>query len=107
LEGKDYSYKTKTEDALAKFKEIAEKENYFDAVKNDFNLVQKSLSHDKTQDLLKNKKEILRLLQDEIVTRYYFQRGRFQNQLRDDDELKEAIGVLSNPSRYNSILGVK
>jgi len=107
LEGKDYSYKTKTEDALAKFKEIAEKENYFDAVKNDFNLVQKSLSHDKTQDLLKNKKEILRLLQDEIVTRYYFQRGRFQNQLRDDDELKEAIGVLSNSSRYNSILGVK
>jgi carboxyl-terminal processing protease len=107
LDGKDYSYKTKTEDALAKFKEIAEKENYFDAVKNDFNLVQKSLSHDKTQDLLKNKKEILRLLQDEIVTRYYFQRGRFQNQLRDDDELKEAIGVLSNSSRYNSILGVK
>ena len=107
LEGKDFSYQTKTEEALAKFKEVAVKENYYDAVKNDFSMVQKSLSHDKTQDLLKNKKEIMRLLQDEIVTRYYFQRGRFQNQLRDDDELKEAIGVLSNPTRYNSILATK
>ncbi len=107
LENKDYSYKTKTEEALAKFKETAEKENYFDAVKNDYNMVQKSLSHDKTQDLLKNKKEIIRLLQDEIVTRYYFQRGRYQNQMRDDDEVKEAISVLGNPVRYNNLLGVK
>ena len=107
LDGKDYSYKTKSEEALAKFKEIAEKENYFSAVKNDYELVQKSLSHDKTQDLIKNKKEIIRLLQDEIVTRYYFQRGRFQNQLRDDDEVKEAISVLSNPTRYQSILSGK
>jgi len=107
LEGKDYSYKTKTEESLAKFKEIAEKENYFDAIKNDYEMVQKSLSHDKTQDLLKNKKEIKRLLQDEIVTRYYFQRGRYQNQLRDDEEVKEAIAVLGDPPRYNSILAGK
>ena len=100
-------HKTKTEEALAHFKEVAEKENYFAAVKNDFDLVQKSLSHDKTQDLIKNKKEIKRLLQDEIVTRYYFQRGRYQNQLNDDDELKEAISVLSNPTRYNNILAGK
>ena len=107
LEQKDYSYKTKTEEALAKFKDIAEKENYFDAIKNDYTMVQKSLSHDKTQDLLKNKKEIMRLLQDEIVTRYYYQRGRFQNQLKDDVEVKEAISVLSNPTRYNNILSNK
>lgn len=107
LEGKDYSYKTKSEEALLKFKDIAEKENYFTAIKNDFEQVQKSLSHDKTQDLLKNKKEIIRMLQDEIVTRYYYQHGRYQNQLRDDVELKEAINVLSNPTRYNAILAGK
>lgn len=107
LEGKDFSYKTKSEEALLKFKEVAEKENYFSAIKSDFELVQKSLSHDKTQDLIKNKKEIMRLLQDEIVTRYYFQKGRYQNQLRDDEEVKEAISVLGNPTKYNSILATK
>jgi carboxyl-terminal processing protease len=107
LENKDYSYKTKTEEALAKFKEVAEKENYFSAVRGDYEMVQKSLSHDKTQDLAKNKKEIMRLLQDEIVTRYYFQKGRYQNQLKDDDEIKEAISVLGNPVRYKNLLGAK
>lgn len=107
LEGKDYSYKTKSEESLVKFKEIAVKENYFTAIQQDFESLQKSLSHDKKQDLIKNKKEIIRLLQDEIITRYYFQRGRFQNQLADDDEVKEAISVLGNNSKYKGLLGVK
>jgi carboxyl-terminal processing protease len=107
LEGKDYSYKTKSEESLVKFKEIAVKENYFTAIQQDFESLQKSLSHDKKQDLIKNKKEIIRLLQDEIITRYYFQRGRFQNQLADDDEVKEAISILSNNSKYKGLLGVK
>ncbi|MBP6623536.1 MAG: S41 family peptidase [Chitinophagaceae bacterium] len=107
LQGKDYSYKTKTEEALAKFKETADKENYYEGIRKDFESLERALSHDKTQDLLKNKKEILRLLQDEIVSRYYFQKGRFQNQLSDDDEVKEAIQILSNPTKYQAILGNK
>jgi len=107
LEGKDYSYQTKAEEALNKFRDVAVKENYFEAIKNDFALVQKSLSHDKTQDLIKNKKEILQILQDEIVGRYYYQRGQHQNALADDEEVKEAMNVISNTSRYQSILGVK
>lgn len=104
LDGKDYSYKTKTEESLAQFKEIAIKENYFEGVKKDFDILQKTLVHDKKQDLIKNKKEIMQLLQAEIVTRYYFQKGRLQNQLREDDEVLEAINVLSNQSKYESLL---
>ncbi len=104
LEGKDYSYKTKTEEALVKLKETAEKENYLDGIRKDYDVLEKAISHDKTQDLVKNKKEIIRLLQDEIVARYYFQRGRFQNQLADDDEVKEAISILSNSSKYQALL---
>lgn len=104
LDGKDYSYKTKTEESLAQFKDIAVKENYFDAVKKDFELLEKTLNHDKKQDLIKNKKEIMQLLQGEIVTRYYFQKGRLQNQLKEDDEVREAINVLANQGKYESIL---
>lgn len=104
LDGKDYSYKTKTEEALVKLKETAEKENYLDGIRKDYDVLEKAISHDKTQDLVKNKKEIIRLLQDEIVARYYFQRGRFQNQLTDDEEVKEAISILSNPSKYQALL---
>ncbi|MCC7031177.1 MAG: hypothetical protein IT257_12795 [Chitinophagaceae bacterium] len=104
LDGKDYSYKTKTEESLTAFKETAIKENYFDGVKSDFELLQKTLNHDKKQDLIKNKKEIMQLLQGEIVTRYYYQRGRLQNQLKEDDEVIEAINVLSEQNKYEGIL---
>jgi carboxyl-terminal processing protease len=107
LDGKDYSYQTKTEEALSELKEIADKENYYDGIKKDYESLQKAVSHDKKQDLLKHKKEITRLLQDEIITRYYFQRGRLQNQLKEDDEVLEAINVLGNTSKYTGILSGK
>lgn len=104
LDGKDYAYQTKTEMALSELKETAEKENYYDGIKKDYENLSKAVSHDKQQDLLKNKKEIMRMLQDEIITRYYFQKGRLQNQLKDDEELLEAINLLNNQSKYTGIL---
>ncbi len=107
LETKDYAYKTRTEEALKKLKESAEKENYFTAIKTDYENLEKTLSHDKKQDLLKSKTELKHYLQEEIVGRYYYQKGIFENDLNDDDELKKAIEILNNTSEYNKLLGVK
>lgn len=104
LDDKDYSYKTKTEESLSYLKEIATKENYFDGIQGEFESLKKTLAHDKKQDLLKNKKDIMQLLQGEIVTRYYYQKGRLQNQLNEDPEVQEALNVLENPSKYQSLL---
>jgi carboxyl-terminal processing protease len=40
----------------------------------------------------------------EIVKRYYYQRGSIIEQLKDDNDLREALKVLNNPEEYNSIL---
>ncbi len=104
IDDKDYSYKSKSEESLKEFKAIAEKENYFNAIKSEYESLQKSLVHDKKQDLIKNKIEILQLLQSEIVTRYYYQKGRLQNQLNEDPDVAQAISVLDNPGKYQSIL---
>lgn len=105
LESKDISYQTSTEEALNKFKTSAEKESYFEAIKTQFETLQKSVALDKKQDLMKHRKEVKQLLQEEIVSRYYFLKGRLQNQLQTDDEIKEALNVLGNPSQYNKLLG--
>jgi carboxyl-terminal processing protease len=62
---------------------------------------------DKKADLIKNKNAIKRELQDEIVTRYYFSKGRLQNQLKEDDEVEEAIQLLNDTAKYNKILNSK
>lgn len=42
----------------------------------------------------------------EIIKRYYFQRGSIIQQLKDDDDLKEAVKILTAPEKYKEMLSV-
>ncbi len=105
LEAKDYSYKTKSEEALDKWKELAEKENYLGGVQAEYNQLKAALIKDKKADLEKNKNEIKKILQAEIVTRYYYQKGRDINDMKEDEVLKEAVSVIQDSARMNKLLG--
>jgi carboxyl-terminal processing protease len=104
LEGRNYSYKTRSEEALESFQTTARKEKYYDAVAKEFDALQAKMKHDKKQDLLKNKLEIKRLLEEEIANRYYMQRGRIEKSLSSDNEVNEAVTVLHKPERYQQLL---
>ena len=41
----------------------------------------------------------------EIIKRYYYQRGSIIQQLKDDDDLKEAAKILTAPEEYKKMLG--
>jgi carboxyl-terminal processing protease len=107
LTKKDISFTTKTEDALQKMKDIAIKEKYYDNVKKEYEALSAALATDKKQDLQKNKPEIKKALQAEIVSRYYYQKGKAINDMMDDKDVKEAIEVLYDSNRYNALLGKK
>ncbi len=104
LEKKDYNYKSKTVEAIEKMKEVAVKEKYFEDIKSQYDALVASLTKNKKQDLEKNKEEMRRLLQAEIVTRYYYQKGRAVNDLQDDEEVKEAVKVLTDKARLAKVL---
>ncbi|MFY0253319.1 S41 family peptidase [Chitinophaga sp. 30R24] len=104
LDNKDYSYKTRSEDALDAFKSTAKKEKYYDAVVKEVETLEASMKHDKKQDLLKNKVEIKRLLEEEIVNRYYLQKGRIMKSLEWDNEVNTAADILHNPVKYKQLL---
>jgi carboxyl-terminal processing protease len=104
LDGKDYSYKTDAEIALDSFKASAVSDKTFDNAKTEYNALLSKISHDKKQDLVKHKHEIARLLESEIVSRYYFLRGRIENNLKDDKDLEKALAILSQPPLYKATL---
>jgi len=107
LEGKDYAYKTSTEDALDSLQQTAIKEKYFDAAKNEFAALRNKVGHDKKADLVKNQAEVKTMLENEIVSRYYYQRGRIANSMQTDLELAKALSILSAPTEYTALLQVK
>ena len=104
LESKEYSYKSETEVALDSLKNIATREKYFDAMKGEFANLQSKVAHDKQQDLLKHKDEVKRLLENEIVSRYYYMRGRIEQSLRTDNDLARAVGLIGQPGEYQALL---
>ena len=104
---KDYDYTTRSEKILNDLKTTAEKEKYYDAVKDDYEAMKKTMMHDKQRDLEKEKTQIKSLLEEEIVARYYLNTGRIQAALANDTELKKAIELLNDGKKVTEILSKK
>jgi carboxyl-terminal processing protease len=104
LKDKNYDYQTASEEALEKLKTNAEKENYFDAIETEYITLKSKILHDKNADMITYKDEIKMILKDEIVARYYFQKGRILASLSDDPEIAKAIEVLQGSETYLAIL---
>jgi len=105
LDNKDYAYKTETEEAFDSLKHAAEKEKYYDDSKSQFDALQEKISHDKKQDLMKFKEGIVHVLENEIVSRYYYQRGRIAQSLIYDKDLEKAMALIQQPAgEYQNIL---
>lgn len=107
LNEKDFDYKTRTEEALKDLVDNAKKERYYDSAVEDFKLLKEKLSHDKSKDLETYRQEISEMLTEEIVTRYYFQKGKISSSFKYDTELKKAIEILDNTKDYTNILNGK
>jgi carboxyl-terminal processing protease len=104
IAGKNYDYKTKSEQALEDLRKNAEKENYFNAIKSEYDALKKQMDNDKKSDLIKFKSQIQDLLKMEIVSRYYYQKGKIITSLDDDKDLSEAVKTLNDQTLYKSIL---
>ena len=104
---KDYSYKTETEKSLENFKKESEQEGYFIDLSNEYSILQRKLMEKKQDDLIKSKEDIQEILTMEIMSRYYFQKGRIKASINFDIEIKKAIELLQDPQKYDNILSRK
>ncbi len=107
VKSKDCTYKTESEEKLDALKEAATEEKYFDAVKTQYEAIKQKLNHDKEQDLIKNKDEIITVLENEIAGRYYYAYGKVKKSYQNDPEVAKAIELITNPTRYSETLSAK
>jgi carboxyl-terminal processing protease len=103
VKGQDFKYESKTETELDDLLEVAKREKYYDISKDEFEKLKLKLGHNLDQDMEHFKKEISELLTDEIVSRYYYQKGAIKATLRDDSDVEKALEVLHKPDGYAAI----
>ena len=104
LEGKDFDYTTRTEQALERLKKASEGDKYYDRISEEYEKLVEKIKSNKDKDLLLHKKEISQILENEIISRYFYQTGRIEHSLKNDPRVKESISVLNQKQRYKRIL---
>jgi carboxyl-terminal processing protease len=99
-----FKYTTKSDQLLKELKTTTESEKYDGDLKASYEKIEKDIDEAKKNDLVKYKPEISKFLEEEIESRYYYQKGRIQTDLKYDDEIKKSIVVLHSRATYDSIL---
>lgn len=102
LENRNFEYESETEIMLQKLmvKSTTEGINLDDNIQ----AIQRQIEAAKRDELQTHRDEIVDLIEKEIASRYFYQRGKVQMGLRNDEEIQEAIELINAPDRYKEIL---
>ncbi len=100
----DFEYSTKSSESLHDLVKIAKREGYYEQIKDDLKTVEDRLHGNTEKDLETFRKEIEDILADEIVSRYYFQKGRIETSIQNDPEIKKAVDLLRQEDALSDIL---
>ena len=106
LKKRNFTYDRQSEAMLKNLKEMAEFEGYMEGAAEEFAALEKKLQHNLDLELDRFAKDIKPLIAEEIVKRYYFEKGAVQESLKDDPDLKKALEVLQQPEEYKKVLTV-
>jgi carboxyl-terminal processing protease len=104
LVSRNFSYRTITELSLNELISNAKKEKYYEQHKDLFTELQSDLNHSIDEDLQTFRSEITDLLEDEIISRFFYEGGSIAWSIKTDEQILKAVEILNRNQEYNSIL---
>ncbi len=104
LKDRSFTYETASDKALKVLREKAGEESLEGELKPQLESMSATLQHHRSQSLNNHQEAIVNLIEQEIVGRYYFNRGRKQLGLRNDPEIVAANVLLKDTERYRKLL---
>ncbi len=100
----EFKFESNSGKALESLKKIAEREGLADKAQDEFKSLESKLQYDLRNDLDVFRKDLERVIAMEIILRYYYQRGVVIYNMNSDRFLDEAVNILTDRKRYDSIL---
>ena len=104
---KAVTYESSLETELNNLVAMAKRERSYDDLKPQLDLIKARIADGRKNDLINFKDQIKPLLEEEIVSRYYFEKGTVEARFKNDNEVKKAMDVLHNQSEYKKILRIE
>ncbi len=104
LEHNNKTFETASEKEFAKGLKNTKKDGFDDKIIESYKDFEQNLINNKIQQLNKNKDEIEEHLTEEIVKRYYYREGVYQQKLFFDPTIVKATELLHDEKEYRKIL---
>lgn len=104
LQNQNFNFETKTEAAFSKAFEVAKEEGLDNPVSNEYNQLKKAFNAYKNNAIDNNKQQLMALLSDEIIKRYFYREGLYKYYLATNPEIQKAKDILNSPSAYLDFL---
>lgn len=104
LKSRNFSYDLISVKVLKDLKQAVEFEGFSGIVKEEIESLERKLQTNLDHSLTHFEKEIRKIIADEIIHRYYGQKGRIIYNLREDTDIEEAFKILKNEKEYRNVL---
>ncbi|MCB0487470.1 MAG: S41 family peptidase [Cyclobacteriaceae bacterium] len=104
VKSRQYNYRSPVEIELSLLKEQAKRERYYDDLRPQIDQITELLKESRKKDLYTFKDQIKTLLEQDIVSRYYLERGSTEVEFQYDADVKKSIEVLNNSTLYKKTL---
>ena len=95
---------TETNKALKNVLETAKKEKMDTQIAPEYKQLELAIEKNQELELDKNKNQIKKLIQEDLITRYQYREGLYQFYTKENLEIEKAIALLNNQTQYKSIL---
>jgi len=99
---KDFNYESESEHVLEDLIEAAKEEKYYGMAQSELEALQAKLEPKIDKDIIEFKDEVKSLLKNEIVSRYYYQKGAIQSSIDEDKVIEKALEELDSQMAYNN-----
>jgi len=99
-----FSYETPSEQRLSVLTAQLEDDNYHHLMEREIREFKQKLKQAKANDFVTYKQDISRLIESELISRYYLRTGRIKYGLANDEEVKQAVSILNDPEAYRILL---
>ena len=104
MDSKSFENKSQAEETIIELKKAAKKDKVYRSLVEDIASLEGAVAELKSNGLQTYRAEIQRLLEADIVSRYYLRKGTVEATLEQDTDVNKAIEVLNDQKQYAELL---
>ena len=104
LQQQSYHYVGEVEEKIRELTLVASKSPGFQVIEPLIENISKIAIQQQQELLNSQREELTAILEAEILSRYFYEKGYIVSSFSRDLDMKEAIGILNDPPRYDSLL---